>query len=88
MIIETVKKEQKMKVFTWQMSARNECGEIVFANTTDSGRGYRQSWYKTEEAARKAMNRWAEWWESKGYTEIKWTLYSSIKGIGIIETNV
>ena len=76
-----------MKDYTWQMSARNENGELVQANNADTARGYRQSWYKTEEAARKAMYGWAKWWASRGYTEIKWTLYSKVKGIGIIETN-
>lgn len=76
-----------MKDYTWQVSARNENGEVVIANETNKARGYRQSWYKTEEAARKAMYRCIKWWKGRGYTEIKWTLYSKVKGIGIIETN-
>lgn len=73
-----------MKDYTWSMTAKNEAGETVLANNADRGRGYRQSWYKTEAAARTAMNRWLEWWIDRGYTEIVWKLSSRS---GVIETN-
>lgn len=77
-----------MKDYTYSLSAKNGNGEVVTFNETDKSKGYRKSWFKTEEAARKTLKRMIEFYEQLGYTEIEWTLYSKIKGIGIIETNI
>ena len=77
-----------MKDYTFSITAREADGKLHAYNVTDERRGYRKSWYKTEESARKSLNWWIYWCESNGRTEIQWTLYSKIKGIGIIDTNI
>lgn len=77
-----------MKDYTFSITARDADGKLHAYNETDSRRHYRKSWYKTEGSARENLNWWINRCKEKGYTEIRWTLYSKIKGIGIIETNV
>lgn len=76
-----------MKDYTFSLTAIDKDGNKKVWNETNAAKGYRQGWYKTEEAARKAMNGAKRVAESSGCTNIKYTLYSKIKGIGIIESN-
>lgn len=74
-----------MKDFTWAVSARNKYGVLIHCNITDTERGYRQSWYKTELAARKAMCGWIQCLRYFGCTEIKWALYHRENGVKMID---
>jgi len=70
-----------MKDYTWAISARNKYGVLIHGNITDTERGWRQGWYKTELSARKAMCGYIRFWRACGCTEIKWTLYHRKNGI-------
>ena len=64
-----------MKDYTWSLSTRNQYGELIHSNVTDTKKGYRQGWYKTEQSARKALFGWISLLRIFGHTEIKWAIY-------------
>ena len=73
-----------MKDFTFTIRAKDENGQIVTANETNKTKGYKQSWFKTAEAAKKMLKRNINWFGYKGYTEVEWVLYSKT---GVIEAS-
>lgn len=76
-----------MKDYTWNLEVRTADGHEHHYNEQDLSRGYRKSYYKTEESARKALQRQIRCAEEfSNETVIAWALYSTVHGIGIIET--
>ena len=74
-----------MKDYTYTMKIKTEDGKIEYRNETDTAKGYRKSWYKTEEKARERLDRDIRNAEFYNYVVLEWTLYNRNNGIGIIE---
>lgn len=73
------------KDYTYSITAKTQDGRIRYLNETDTARGYRKGWFKTEEAARKNMMSRIKDCEFYGDTVIEYTLYHRSHQVGIIE---
>lgn len=73
------------KDFTYCLTVKTSDGEIRHVNETDTARGYRKSWFKIEEAARKTLMRAIKTCEFYGETVLEYTLYHRSHQVGIIE---
>ena len=73
------------KDYTYIITAKTQDGEIRYMNETDTARGYKKSWFKTEETARKYMMGKLKDCEFYGYTVLEYTLYHRSHQVGIIE---
>ena len=70
------------KNFSWTMTVELENGNVVKCNTTNRGKGYKQSWYATENAARKALASQMKWTTDFGNKVLAWAV---VGRNGIIE---
>lgn len=73
------------KDYTFCLTMRSKDGKIEYLNEDNRAKGYRKSWFKTEESARKHLANQIELHQFFGSTLIEWTLFNRNHGIGIIE---
>lgn len=74
-----------MKDYTYCLTVKEKDGSIRQVNETDVARGYRKSWFKTEEAARKALAQTIKCCEFYGGEILEYTLFHRSHQVGIIE---
>ena len=74
-----------MKDYTFTIKTKRADGTVLFRNETDTAKGYRKSWYKTEESARAGLWKELRFAAFCGETILEWTLYGRYHDIGIIE---
>lgn len=63
------------KNFSWTMTVELKDGSIKKCNINNLGNGYKQSWYSTEEKARKALRTQIEWTTEFGNKVISWKVF-------------
>lgn len=81
-------KKETARDYSFNLTIVEADGTITEHNITDTRRGYRQSWFATEKAARKGLERAIGYTTNRfsGGTVKSWVLYNRNHGIGIIET--
>lgn len=75
-----------MKNYTYDLTVKSEDGNIYYKNENNSLRGYKKSWFKTEEAARKGLCNAIRYADICGDTVISWAIVYREHGVKVIES--
>lgn len=70
------------KNYSWAMTLQRDDGTVKECNVTNVRKGYKQSWYSTEEKARKALEERISWTTGFGEKILSWKIFNRN---GIIE---